>query len=354
LQASCEAAGAGSVLRFDVRYDRREDNLVMQPSSTALGWGRLQRLIAFAAIVGVSLMGTIVVESPATATTPGRNGRIAFGSDHGNGFEIYTIWPDGSHYRRLTHVDGDAYRPDWAPDGHRIAFELDDPVADTAHVVIMNADGTHMHDLTGSHFEAQPAFTPDGHHLVYECGDCPGGDGIFIMGTDGSHRRRLTTNPFTDMGDHNAEVSPDGGTITFVRNKVDFELQALFAIRRDGTHLHRIAPYSLEVAIKHDWAPSGHQLLVTPYGDYPSSQAPNVAIMRPTGSYLRILTRFTVGQRGAFAGSYSPNGRWIVFREENLVKGTYKLLRMHKDGTHRRLIKASQFSFRGIDWGARH
>jgi Tol biopolymer transport system component len=210
-----------------------------------------------------------------------------------------------------------------------------------------------MHDLTKSHLEFFPAFTPDGHHLVYECGDCAGGDGIFIMRTNGTHRRRLTTSPFTDTGDHNPEVSPDGKKITFVRNKVDGELQALFSVNRDGSRLHRIVPYSLEVAQKHDWAPGGHQILITPYGDYPDNQSPNVATMRPNGSYLRILTRFTKGQRGAFGGSYSPNGRWIVFREENLVKGTFKLLRMHRDGTHRRLIKASQFSFRSIDWGSK-
>ena len=49
-------------------------------------------------------------------------------------------------------------------------------------------------------FQGQPAFTPDGHHLVYDCGDCPGGQGIFIIRDDGTGRRRLTTSPFPTRG----------------------------------------------------------------------------------------------------------------------------------------------------------
>jgi hypothetical protein len=34
------------------------------------------------------------------------------------------------------------------------------------------------------------------------------------------------------------------------------ELQALYAINIDGSHLRKIVPYRYEVAIKHDWAPT--------------------------------------------------------------------------------------------------
>lgn len=307
--------------------------------------------MAVATVVGITMLGLAVV-GPTHATTPGRNGLIAFGADDGSGFEVYTISPNGTHLRQITHQDGNAYRPDWSPDGRRIAFELDGPIADTAHVVIIRADGSHLHDLTTSELEFQPAFTPDGDHLVYECGDCAGKDGIFIMRTDGTHRRRLTTSPFTDTGDHNAEVSPDGKTVTFVRNKVDAVLQALFAIDRNGSNLRRIVPYSSEVAIKHDWAPDGHQIVITTNGDYPNGKSPNVATIRPDGSHLRMLTHYTGGQQGAFAGSYSPDGRWIVFRVENVALGSYKLFKVHPDGSNRTLIASLPFAPRGIDWGA--
>jgi Tol biopolymer transport system component len=100
------------------------------------------------------------------------------------------------------------------------------------------------------------------------------------------------------------------------------------------------------VAITHDWAPDGRQIVITTNADYPSHKSPNVATIRPDGSHLRMLTHYKGGEKGAFAGSYSPNGRWIVFRIENVEKERFGLYRMHPDGTHRQLIKALPFPAR--------
>ncbi len=160
----------------------------------------------------------------------------------------------------------------------------------------MNADGSHIRHITRAGRKIQPAFTPDGRHLVYEC-DCDP-QGIVIMRTDGTERRRLSTNPFPDEGDGDPNVSPDGETGTFVRHKVDGELQALFAVNVDGTHERRLVGYSREVAIKHDWAPDGHHIAITTAADYPNGRSPNVATVRPDGSHLRFLTYYQGGVRG--------------------------------------------------------
>jgi Tol biopolymer transport system component len=133
------------------------------------------------------------VEQPAQATTPGKNGLIVFSADTGAGHQLYTIKPNGRGLRQLTNLNGDAVAADWSPYGRRITFELGTETH--AGVMIMNADGSGLRDLTPTGFQGQPAFTPDCHHLVYECGDCPGGQGIFIIRDDGTGRRRLTTNP---------------------------------------------------------------------------------------------------------------------------------------------------------------
>jgi Tol biopolymer transport system component len=308
----------------------------------------MRRLISLA-VIGMTLSGLTVVPGQAHATTPGKNGRILVAADLGLGREIYTIRPDGTFFRQLTELDGNAFHGDWSPDGTRIVFWLEDQA-----IYIMNANGSDLHEVTapGGH----PSFAPDGEHIVYECFEnCgQGGDGIFLMRDDGSDAPglRLSTNPFVDEGDSDPQVSPDGETVTFIRHKVDGELQALFAVDIDGTDERRVTPYALDLGIKHDWAPDGEHIVITTYADFPNGQNAQVATVKPDGSDLQMLTS-TSGHVGAFAGSYSPDGRWIVFRIGNDHRGLYRLMKMRPDGSDRTLIaKFTFFPPIFIDWGA--
>ncbi len=76
-----------------------------------------------------------------------------------------------------------------------------------------------------------------------------------------------------------------------------------------------------------------------------------MATVRRDGSQLRMLTHYRGGRFGAFAGSYSPDGRWVVLRVENLAKKSYRLYKMHPDGSRHVLLARLPFSPRHIDWG---
>jgi Tol biopolymer transport system component len=310
----------------------------------------MRRLLALLAVTGMAVFGLVsVAGSAAVATTPGQNARIAFSADLGLGGEIYTIKPDGTGLRQLTELDGNASHPDWSPDGTRIVFWLEDQAT-----YIMNANGSDLHVVTAP--GGQASFTPDGHHIVYECASqtCNGESGIFLMRDDGSDAPglRLSNNPFTDAGDNDPQVSPDGQTVTFVRHKVDGELQALFAVDIDGTNVRKIAGYPLEVGVKHDWAPDGGQIVITPFADFPDDRFPSVATIMPDGSGLRFLTSPTRGDVASFAGSYSPNGNWIVFRAQDVNREGFRLMKMHPDGSGRTVIAKLPFAPRFIDWGS--
>ena len=71
-------------------------------------------------VLGV-MVAAFVVASPAYATFPGHNGRIAFQADTGAGNQIYTVRPNGHGLFQVTHVAGT--RPVAAPrrrTGHRM------------------------------------------------------------------------------------------------------------------------------------------------------------------------------------------------------------------------------------------
>ena len=303
---------------------------------------KIALIVAVVASCSWTIAGGVV---PAQATTPGSNGRIAFQMDFGRGAQIYTIRPSGLGIKQLTKVPGTAESPDWSPDGTQIAFATEDGPEG---VWIMNADGSHLHQVTTSGSEPL-SFTPDGTHLVWPCPDCAGGQGIFLMKADGSDApgTRLTTNPSGYAGDTNPEVAPDGQTVTFVRRKVEGQLQALFAVNIDGTDVRKLVPYRYSVFINHDWAPDGEHIVFTSRID----GTPNIYTIEPDGSDLVKLTH-VAAPVGAIAGSYSPDGRSIAFRWENPSISVYRLKKMHTDGSDRSTVTTAPTGEINIDWGS--
>src|SRR5690242_4904465 len=98
-------------------------------------------------------------------------------------------------------------------------------------------------------------------------------------------------------------------------------------------------PFSSDQSLKHDWSPDGRTLLVSTNANwFDPTQSTNIATIGPYGRDLRYLTHDHGGQNAdnAFAGSYSPSGRWIVFRQEH--NGSYALERMRPDGSNPEII----------------
>jgi Tol biopolymer transport system component len=303
----------------------------------------MTRICGLAAVIAVALAAA----GAALSTAPGANGLIVYAEEVNGRSQLFTIRPDGSDATRITNVLG-AWNPDWAPNGRSIVFELESQ--NSAAITVMSATGTGIRKLTPKGFQGQPAFSPDGRWIVYERE--AGGNGVWLMRADGSGSRRLTRNPFGgDCGcDTDPNFSPDGKLISFVRVKEDAKLQALFVMRRDGTGLRQLTPYTWQIAIKHDWSPDGKAILMTTNADFVKpSESANLVTIRPDGSGRTDLTRFTGGKTNAFAGSYSPDGRQVVFRLEQ--GATYSLAVVDRNGGNLRRLKTSTNKPRFIDWG---
>jgi Tol biopolymer transport system component len=320
----------------------------------------------------IGLLAAVLSAVAATgsqATTPGRNGLIVYAHELRAGYgvhQLFTIRPDGTGNRPITRVKGSASLPDWSPNGKLIAFEHEtrsgQPDADRS-VALISARGTDLRELTPTGAEPQPAgrvrdgnpaFTPDGRRIVFVRDQGPADRGLWIMNIDGSGLRRLTRNPFVrevDGGDLAPNVSPDGKRVSFVRIKRSEKLQALFVVRIDGTGLKQVTPYALEVARKQDWAPDGKRILMTTNADWVRPQeSANLVTIRPDGSGMTPLTQFTGRKQNAFAGSFSPDGKQIIFRLEQGDR--YALAVVDTDGQNvRMLTRLSKAKPRYLDWG---
>ena len=82
---------------------------------------------AVAVLAAACVIAALTAAAPASATTPGRNGRVAFkrylDAERTTGV-IFTVGPDGRQVRQITHPPAGVVddQPDWAPNGSLIAF----------------------------------------------------------------------------------------------------------------------------------------------------------------------------------------------------------------------------------------
>jgi TolB protein len=161
---------------------------------------------------------------------------------------------------RLRAFSGDVERPDWSPDGGRLAFAVSGPAnRRTARTLyIMRADGSGARRLTSPSMRAgdHPDFSPDGSRIVFGAGaegSHDRGGEIYSIAAAGGTPVRLT-----GSGRHGlvspGSYSPDGSAITFARLRPgeDF-LTSLYVMASDGTGAREIVPF---VSAEHpDWGP---------------------------------------------------------------------------------------------------
>ncbi len=222
--------------------------------------GPRRRILAVVAFLSPALLGAMT--APASATFPGRNGEIAFA--------------------RLTHP--------------------------TVAVSLMSPNGTPLGILTSKTQVARdPAWSPDGHTIVW-VGSIPHGpEELFTMSEEGKHAVRLTYN---DRSEGWPSWSPDGRWITYV-TAGDRGRTRIEEIRPDGSHRRRLTSFDAEAP---DWSPDGSKIALDAGGQ--------IQTMQPRGRSVQQVTA-----EGGYEPSWSPDGRWLVFVNAG------DIFEIHPDGT---------------------
>src|SRR6266516_3187287 len=268
--------------------------------------------------VGLAALAVGASAAAAPATSPDRNGKLAFrrlfNPAHTWG-ALFTANPDGSAVRQLTHPARSVsdVEPDWSPDGKEIVFQC----------------------------QVQASSAGD-----------PGYSRICLMDANGSNVRALPQTPPAGLSDGAPAWSPDGKQIAFdrgVRNQ-----EAVFVTNADGSHARQVTSWGLRAG-QPDWSPDGKRILFYSNKDGPTKVSANLYTIDADGTRLQQLTNASGGKVQYLSATFSPDGKWITFgRTPGAGKaGNADVFVMHADGTHVLDVTNSAIWDSGTDWGPR-
>ena len=272
--------------------------------------GRAAVLVTLALAVGI-LAGI------ARAAFPGEPGRIAFFSNRGGNFDIYTVKQNGKDVVQLTTDPAIDQFPTWSADGSKIVFTSTRD--GNAEVYEMNADGSGQTRLTSNRgFDENPVFSPNGSMIAFASTRdapiaCPGDrlptacvpySEIYVMDADGSNLVRLTTNSTLDRF---PMISPDGSTIAFTANR-DGNTE-IYVMNTDGSNQTRITNRPGGDS-QPGWSPDGARIA---WRSSPVEQPEigDIWVMNADGT---DPIRLTDDPADDLRPAWSPSGTRIAFR----------------------------------------
>jgi Tol biopolymer transport system component len=109
--------------------------------------------------------------------------KLAFLSDREGGLEVFTVNPDGSDLHKLTKDMSIQTSPAWSPDGSQLVF------ASRSRLYALDIGRNITIRLTRNEIRGvvTPAWSADGSQIVFAAVD-----GLHVLNADGSHHRNLT------------------------------------------------------------------------------------------------------------------------------------------------------------------
>jgi Tol biopolymer transport system component len=276
---------------------------------------RKAKRMSFKKVIAMLLLATVVSGSLWADSDRDGRGRIVFSQ----GSDVYSMKPDGTDVRQLTHVGANtsAQLAAWSPDAKQIVFS-EYPPAGPTQLWLMNADGSNQHQLFNDPFNDYfPSFSPNGSHIAFtRCQTTSNGTcAIYRVRTDGTGMTAITDFQ-PEIFDIAPVYSPDGETIAFGGFNRGGVLGAIYLMEADGSEIRRLTPTELG-AQQPFWSPDGESIAFQTHCCNP--QNAEIWTINRGGHELTRLTGSAASDLDIPVAHYnqnpswSPQGKAIVF-----------------------------------------
>ncbi len=232
--------------------------------------------------------------------------KLAFSSNRSGGFEIWSMNPDGSDQKQITHSapggNGGSFVPDWSYDGTRIAYAFVDPGVGHPEVWVMNADGAQQTRLTitppsGGQFtwSLHPSWEP-GDARIYYASTASGASQLWGMFSNGLGQEPKTFGFGPGAPHANAPEFGRDGKLTFWAG-IEGQYGEVWKwdVPGGGPPMRLTSTTDPHNSDNPSWAPDGTKLLFD--SNQPSSSGGvSVWFITLDGANQRVLILGAIGQ----------------------------------------------------------
>lgn len=248
---------------------------------------------------------------------------------------LYLMHPDGSNAHEIViELPGDAFHPDWSPDGTRIAF---DAATDEGNEIwVVDADGTNAAAIVPRSTDcaiscgevALPAWSPDGSKIAfvrYQLGASGLEAAVIEVQEVASSDRRVMFKAPSKTALNYPRWSSDGRSIVFemtrypdtqvISGTATGSAIAVIDVTREGAEPVVLTDWSI-YATYPDWRPRSDEIVFSTYDltEFPATDEPsNLFTIKADGSGQTALTSFGKAEQRATQPTWTPDGSRIIF-----------------------------------------
>jgi Tol biopolymer transport system component len=290
--------------------------------------GRMNGRLTLGLATFFGVLVAVILPALSHATASGRNGEIALTLRFHTISQVFTVRPDGTRLRQVTHgLPAGEHGLSWSPNGRGLLYTLS-RIDGTDRIVKSLEDGSGAAVVspacTGACLsDDDPTYSPNGKKIAFERAFGPAANqnparvALFTMNADGSQLTELTgKSTATSTEDSQPQWSPDGTKIAFVRTNTTAKPRnkgAIEIMNADGSNVRRITPFGIDAFDPH-WSPNGKRILFSSYAHPVQFKSANLFTMSADGKDRVAITHYTGGTLQAFADGWSPSGTEVVFR----------------------------------------